>query len=213
MGPFSPLAREYSRHLKEKTPTGFVILNRKIFIQIYAQIRPIALSERTIRAGWKRAGIYPQNKQRILDIPEIKNFDRTTPEYQPPSVPEGPNSIFSTPKKFEEIRAIISQLEATSTPITRRVIEKLGHAAVQEHSAAQLLQDELKQLREQATITERSKRSKRIEKEQNQRSWNLEQIKKSREGQTSQSEAAGTATRQTAPPPPQDQEARIGNSL
>jgi hypothetical protein len=103
MGPFSPLARQYSQSLRKFTPTGTATLNRRIFINIYAKIRPSAISERAIRAGWKRTGLHPFNKQRILDDEEVKAFGRTTPEYQPAPLSEGPNGVYSTPKKFEEI--------------------------------------------------------------------------------------------------------------
>ena len=182
MGPFSPLARKYSQALREYTPTGTATLNRRVFIEIYAQIRPEALSERANRAGWKRIGLYLKNKQRILDDDEVKIYGRTTPEYQPSPVPEGPNGLLSTPKKFEDIQAIISQITVRSSPTTRRAVEKLGNATIQEHTAAHLLQGELKQLREHAVNTERNKRSKRIQKEVNQRSWDLEQVKRAREG-------------------------------
>jgi hypothetical protein len=108
MGPFSLLARQYSQSLRKFTLTGTATLNRRIFINIYAKIRPSAISERAIRAGWKRTGLYPFNKQRILNDEEVKAFSRTTPEYQPAPLLEGPNGVYLTPKKFEEIRAIIS---------------------------------------------------------------------------------------------------------
>jgi DDE superfamily endonuclease len=170
MGPFSPLLNAYSKALQKFTPIGVATLNRRIFIKIYAEIRPKSLSERVIWAGWKRMGLYPLNKQGILDDEEVKNFGRTTPDYQPPPVPEGPNGVFTTPKKFEDIQALKSQLELQSTPITRRKIEKLGNAAVQGHTSTQLAGGQLKQLRDEAVHVERNKRSKWIEKQENQRS-------------------------------------------
>ena len=162
MGPLSPLAREYSKAIKKRTPTGLTAINRKIFVEVYAEIRPNSLSERAIRAGWKRTGLYPSNKQRILADPEVNSFGRTTPEYQPPAAPEGPNGLFSTPKKFEAFRALISTIEATTTPTTRRRVEKLGNAAIQEYTGSQLLMGELKQLRQLSVNTERAKRTKRL---------------------------------------------------
>jgi DDE superfamily endonuclease len=182
MGPFSPLAKRYSEAIHEYTPTGTTTLNRRIFIEIYAQIRPLTLSDRVIRAGWTRTGLQPENEQRILDLSEVKNFGHTTPEYQSPAIPESPNGLLSTPKRFKEFQTIISEITAKSTPTTRRRVEKLSHAVIQEHTAAVLLQNELKQLRDHTVDTERNKRSKRIRKEVNQRSWDLEQIKAAREG-------------------------------
>ena len=200
MSPFSSLAREYSKALKKYTLTGYATLNRKIFTQIYAQIRSTALSERVIRAGWKRTGIHPLNKQKILDLSEIRNFERTTPEYQPPAVPQGPQGIYTTPKKFKDICATISKIEAASSPTTRRVVEKLGHAALHEYTGAQALASELKQLREHSTNDTRNKRSKRLHKDENQRSWDFEQVKQSREGIAGQSRAAQPAQDQNSTP-------------
>ncbi|KAF7505155.1 hypothetical protein GJ744_001221 [Endocarpon pusillum] len=182
MGLFSSLSRAYSKALKKFTLTGVVTLNRQIFIKIYAQIRPESLSERAIRAGWKRMGLFLLNKQRILDDEEVKNFGRTTPEYQPLAIPEGPLEAFTTPKHFKAIRALKTQLKLQSTPSTRRKIEKLGNATLQEHTASQLLALELKQVRDEAVHVERNRRSKRLQKEANQRSWNFDQIKAAREG-------------------------------
>ena len=130
MGPFSPLSRAYSKAVKKYTPTGVATFNRRIFIKVYAQIRPESLSERAIRAGWKRTGLWPLDKQRILDDPDIKNFGRTTPEYQPLRQSTSSLGLYSTPKKFEDYRALKEELELNSTPCTRRKIEKLGNAAL-----------------------------------------------------------------------------------
>ena len=182
MGPFSPLAREYSQALKKYTPTGLAVINRRVFVEIYAQIQPNSLSVRAIRAGWKRTGLYPLNKQRILDDSEVKSYGCTTPEYQPASIPEGLNGLLATPKKVDEIQTLISKIQAASTPTTRRAVDKLGHATIQEHTGAQLLQGELQQLRQLSFTVQHNRRSKRLEKDKNQRSWNLEQVRAAREG-------------------------------
>jgi hypothetical protein len=142
----------------------------------------MTLTERNIRAGWKRAGIWPLNPQKLLDDPAVKNFGRTTPEYQPPPVKEGPNHLFATPKKEEEYRELISTIAARVTPRTRRSVRKLGHAAIQEHTGAQILRTELREIRKQAVDQEIRKRSKRLRKEAVQRSWDLEQVRAAREG-------------------------------
>ena len=143
MDSFSPLAQKYSRALKLCTLTGLVIINRKVFIEIYNQIHPNSLSERAIQAGWKRAGLHSLNKQRILDDSDIKNFGHTTSEYLSPSLSEGPNGLFSTPKKFQNVQALISTLEAASTPSRQRGIKKLDHIALQELTAFKLLAEKI----------------------------------------------------------------------
>jgi hypothetical protein len=41
----------YVKALKKYTPTGVATLNQRIFIKLYAGIRPFSLSERAIRAA------------------------------------------------------------------------------------------------------------------------------------------------------------------
>ena len=97
-------------------------------------------------------------------------------------MPEGPNGLLSTPKHINDFQAYTARIAARTSPTTHRVAEKLGNATIHEHTGAQLERGELKQLREHAVNTERNKRSKRIQKEVNQRSWDLEQVKKARQG-------------------------------
>ena len=118
-----------------------------------------------------------------MDDPDVKNFGRTTPEYQPPPVLEGPNGLLATPKKKEEIQELFSQLEAkANTPQSRHTLRKLRHTVLQDHAGAQLLRHEANELRHQLHHQELKKRSKRLQKEAVQRSWNLEQVKAAREG-------------------------------
>ncbi|KAF7506904.1 hypothetical protein GJ744_011145 [Endocarpon pusillum] len=138
--------------------------------------------ERNIRAGWKRAGIWPLNKQKLLEDPKVVNFDRTTPEYQPAPVKEGPNQLLGTPKKPKEYQELGAKIKAKVTPCTRRAVRKLVHAGLQERAGAQALRTELQGYRKQAQDEEVQKRSKRLRKEAVQRSWDLEQVKAAREG-------------------------------
>ncbi|ERF76576.1 hypothetical protein EPUS_05849 [Endocarpon pusillum Z07020] len=182
VGPFSPLSSAYSRAVEEYAPTGIAVLNRSMFTVLYVRARQEAFTERNIRAGWRRAGIWPINKQKLLEDPEIQNFGRTTPEYQPAPIKEGPNHLYSTPKKLDEIRELQAQIEAKVTPRTQRSVRKLSHAAIQEHAGAQLLQNELNNVRKQLHHQEVQKRSKRMVKERVQRSWNLEEVRAAKEG-------------------------------
>jgi DDE superfamily endonuclease len=182
VGPFSPLSAAYRRLVQDYTPTGFATLDRVVFTKLYTQARQTTLTERNIRAGWKRAGIWPLNKQKVLEDPSVKNFGRTTPEYQPPPVKEGPNHLLATPKKEDELRELILTIEAKVTPRTRRNVRKLGHAAIQERTGAQMLRTELRDIRKQAIEQELHKRSQRLRKEAVQRSWDLEQVRAAREG-------------------------------
>ncbi|KAF7506312.1 hypothetical protein GJ744_011885 [Endocarpon pusillum] len=141
------------------------MLNRSIFVNLYLQARGIAITERNIRAEWKRAGIWPLNKQKLLENPEVVNFGRTTPEYQPAPVKEGPNRLLGTPKKPEEYQELGAKIKAKVTPRTRRAVRKLVHAALQERTGTQALRTELQGYRKEALDDEVIKRSKRLQKD------------------------------------------------
>jgi hypothetical protein len=55
-----------------------------------------------------------------------------------------------TQKKEDELRQLISIIAAKVTTRTRRYVRKLGRAAIQEHTGAQLLRTELRDIRKQA---------------------------------------------------------------
>ena len=95
---------------------------------------------------------------------------------------KGLNDLLSIPKHINDFQVYTAQIAARTSPTTCKIAEKLGNATIHEHTRAQLERKELKQLREHAVNTERNKRSKRIQKKVNQRSWDLEQVKKARQG-------------------------------
>ena len=68
------------------------------------------------------------------------------------------------------------------TSRTRRVICKLTHVAMQEYTDVQTLRMKIQGLRKKTIDEEIQKRSKRLRKENVQRSWNLEQVEAAREG-------------------------------
>ncbi len=72
------------------------------------------------------------------------NFGRITPEYQPPAISD---NLYHTPKQNSELRALIRQIEAKTTPRIRHAVRKLDYSAIQEYTGAKLLQTQLKELR------------------------------------------------------------------
>ena len=85
-------------------------------------------------------------------------------------------------KKLEDFKALQRTVLSKLSPLSRRHLEKLEHSAVQEHTQAVIVQNELKQVRQLAVDTEVRKRSKRIQKGVNQRSWDLQQVINARRG-------------------------------
>lgn len=163
--------------MSKYTPTGFATINRATFTVLYNEVRPTAFNARNIRAGWKRSGLWPLNPARIKEDPEVRNFGRTTPEYQPSQRIHGD---LGTPKKVEDYERIARQLQIETTPSKHRKIRSLAHGAVQELTANQVLANDLRELRSHTVTKEVKKRTLRLQKEVQQRSWNLEQITQAR---------------------------------
>jgi hypothetical protein len=179
VGPFSRLADVYGAGVRKYTPSGYATINRATFTTLYQEIRPQALTERNIRAGWQRAGLWPLNRERIYTDPQVANFGRTTPDYQPPQLPEGE---WATPKRVQDFQEIGLQLEAVTTPSKHVPIQKLIKAGVQELTANTILSADLREIRSHAVDKEINARTERLQKEKEQRSWDLQQIIQAREG-------------------------------
>ena len=182
VGPFSSLASHYGKAVHKYTPTGYATIDRATFTTLYAEIRPKAMNERNIRAGWKRAGIQPWDKARILSDPEVINFGRITPEIIPPPSKLSPRGLPITPKKLQEFESITDRICDHVSPLTEVAVRKLYRATVHEFTANQVLQNDLKEVRKHAVDTEISKRSKRLKKQADKRSWNLQEVREAREG-------------------------------
>ena len=176
VGPFSSLASHYGQAVHKYTPTGYATINRATFTMLYTEVRLSAMTERNIRAGWKRAGIDPWDVDRILQDPDVINCGRTTPQVVPPPSTTIQEGYPITPKKLEDYERLVAQIEAKASPGTRVAIRKLQRAAVQEYTANQVLTNEVKEVRQHAVDKEMKKRSARLEKQAQQRSWTLQQL-------------------------------------
>ena len=75
----------------------------------------------------------------------------------------------------------MEQIEARITLTTRVAVQKLAHGGIQELTANQVLQTQLKELREHGIRDQMDKRTKRLQKETNQRSWDLEEVIRARQ--------------------------------
>ena len=113
---------------------------------------------------------------------EIKNVSRTTPDCQPPPVQEDPDHLITTPKKPEEVRALVSLIEPRATPRTRRSVREIANYVIQMQERNQLLREELQEIRKHMLEEEVVESSKRLRKEVVQCSWDLEQVSAAREG-------------------------------
>ena len=86
----------------------------------------------------------------------------------------------ATPSKPQEMYDLVEQAEQDCGAQAKIAIAKLLHAAVQLSTSNEILQSELQTTRQATLDAEKLRRSKRVEKEQNQRVWNMEQVLHSR---------------------------------
>lgn len=177
-GPFSPLATYYSTALQKYTPTGYAGISRATFTTLYDQVRSSAFSKRNIRAGWKRSGWFPRDISRILNDPDIRDIRHATPDFQ---VPTNSNDLYHTPHKLYEYQSAVATLERMVPTEGRVILAKLESAAIQELSARTIAETELKLVRLNAVNQELRKRSKRVQKQKSQRTFNLEQVLQARD--------------------------------
>jgi hypothetical protein len=104
LSPILPLANLYRKGVQKYTPTGYATIDRPIFTRICQEVRSEAMSERNIKAGWKRTGLFPRDINRILEDPEVRGIGRVTPKFQPTSKPVLlPNGFVETPKNTQEL--------------------------------------------------------------------------------------------------------------
>jgi hypothetical protein len=155
------------------TPPGFTTIRRQDFNQVYYRTRLQSMTGRTIRAGWKLAGLRPWDIGRIHALPQVQNLQRQTPDLLPKATQDG---VYTTPKQCAEVRSLQARIEAKVTPTTSRHVHKLASSAVEAMTAYVAVQDELKQVRKRQREVDEGKMIRRVKKTQNQRVWAIEQI-------------------------------------
>jgi hypothetical protein len=173
LGPFSGLGGSYRKEVVKWTPPGFTTIRRQDFNQVYYRTRLQSMTGRTIRAGWKLAGLRPWDIGRIHALPQVQNLQRQTPDLLPKATQDG---VYTTPKQCAEVRSLQARIEAKVTPTTSRHVHKLASSAVEAMTAYVAVQDELKQVRKRQREVDEGKMIRRVKKTQNQRVWAIEQI-------------------------------------
>ncbi len=96
------------------------------------EVRPLATNGRNIRAGWKKAGIQPLDKARILADPQVVKYGRTTPEIIPPPSKSSLRGHPITPKQLQQFEDITERICADISPMTEVAVRKLHKAAIHE---------------------------------------------------------------------------------
>jgi len=123
---FSVLKRAYRRHLQAWMACGVSdtsAFGRRTFLECYQKAREEAISERTVRGGWKAGGLWPQDINKPLNNPLLlENANRArsaTPEPSQPVVQatfddsdtnEEVNELLLTPRKPSTIAKQVAHL-------------------------------------------------------------------------------------------------------
>jgi tryptophan 2,3-dioxygenase len=131
------------------------------------------MNPRTVRAGWKLAGLQPWDRGRIHALPQVQNLRNQTPDLIPPT---HPGVVYSTPKHSEAVRQLQTVVDHRVTPHTSRHVQKLANAAVETMGAYQAVKEELSQVRKRQRDQDEAKMTKRIKEREKQRVWAIKEI-------------------------------------
>lgn len=85
VGVFSPLKSAMTKHVNRLLSTGIHRLQKVEWLECYIKAREEALIKRNILAGWRGAGLFPRNVQRILR--QLPDFTEETQSSSPPTTP------------------------------------------------------------------------------------------------------------------------------
>jgi hypothetical protein len=105
-------------------------IKKKRFIECYYLARAESLTARVIRGGWKAAGLYPWNPEKVLGSSQVKqpHIPRpTTPPSRKHTLPDD-NETLQTPQKPQHIYTAIQSISKRQKidRDTRNLLQKAG---------------------------------------------------------------------------------------
>jgi hypothetical protein len=155
------------------------------FVGYYNRAREHALNENYIKAGWRRAGLFPWNPKKVLQLSQI--FSNTITSTAPSKRPNSSSSLLSTPQnKRQLIEAQATLLEQADLPRgVRYFFNKTAKAFEQLHVERAL---NLQQINAQTTKLEEinQKKKKKVPINANELFAGIEKIKAAQEEQRRQ---------------------------
>ena len=117
LGPFAQLKSYYSKNLKSFIATGQTQVSRAEFDRLYHLTRQEGFTENYINAGWRRSGLWPINKLKVLERPQLSQYRQTTPDLAPPQTSQN-----LTPQDKWEYGQINEVLAAILTRSGRKML-------------------------------------------------------------------------------------------
>lgn len=183
---FSQIKSSYRKQIEELARFEDSTPIKKIrFVEYYNQAREHALNENYIRAGWRGAGLFPWNPQKVLQSSQI--LTNTTTSTIPCKRPNSSSSFLDTPQnKRQLIEAQTNLLEQADLPRdVRHFFNKTAKAFGQLHVDRAL---HLQQINAQTAKLEELnvKKKKKIPVNANELFAGIEKIKEAQEEQRRQ---------------------------
>jgi hypothetical protein len=131
VGVFGPLKAAYRDQVDQLDLGGAGTVGKEHFTLLYDKAREKAFTSRYIRSGWSRAGLFPFNRDKVLqDIPQPQN-DQDECQAMAPPPPQSPVELI-TPVTSEGVSSLYKRIEKVSHQLddaSRRDVEMLNNAA------------------------------------------------------------------------------------
>jgi len=179
LGVFSPLKTRYRRTISELSCLDDAApVKKQRFIIAYNLAREEALTDRTLRSGWKAAGIFPWNPEKGLKSSQVKQPIQTR-QCTPPAQLANLQGFINTPKSSQELyRSTRSIQKSKGTDRDWcRLAMKAGKAISLLNTQHALDQQTLRVQSAQIKQLSINKTRKKITVNPNTRFANIEQIK------------------------------------
>ena len=131
-GPFNVLKTSYRKHLSLlNSLTDSAPVNKVNFLRCYAKPREEALTNRTIRGGFRVTGVWPISRETALQHPEIQNpIIRKRP--QSPDLDEFPTLFeYCTPINSRQIMDLVRDSDSARRLLFRKVAKAFDNTAIE----------------------------------------------------------------------------------
>jgi hypothetical protein len=151
---FGPLKRALSNQMSRLLRSGIVRIQKPEWLERYIEARDKAITRDNILAGWRGAGLFPENMTRVLrQIPDnmsqppmtpvpSSNVSNHTPYFPTSSPPDNPTILQSTN------RAFLAELSMKNieTPVKTQV-RRLTNMTERLQADVNILKEEIKEVR------------------------------------------------------------------
>ena len=136
--PFAQVKAAYSRLLRQHDPDSVMAIKVDVFDVIYAHARGEALTKEYIQSSWRRAGLWPFDKQHVLTRRDVRTARKVTPPTQPPKTTE-----FHTPKRPSEWLPIAKSLQSSLDDQGKKNINRMIRTLDEVRAEALLLRQRI----------------------------------------------------------------------